>query len=94
MGCAGNSAEICGGNLRIDLFQSTPWVSLGCYTDNVNARTLANYIIVPGGQGATTIETCQAACKAAGYLLAGIEYANECCKPPFHPPPRLLSPFP
>jgi glucan 1,3-beta-glucosidase len=59
---------------------SSGWKFLGCYTDNVSARTLSNYIIVPGGQGATTIEACQAACRSFGYSLAGVEYANECCK--------------
>lgn len=80
MACAGNAAETCGGNLRIDIFEYTGWTLLGCYTDNVSARTLSNYIVVPGGQSATTIESCQAACKAAGYTLAGVEYSNECCK--------------
>jgi len=82
MACAGNSAETCGGNLRLDLYEYTGWIPLGCYTDNVNARTLSDYVIVSGGQSATTIESCQAACKAAGYSLAGVEYANECCKFP------------
>lgn len=81
MACAGNSGEICGGNQRLDVYQSsTAWKFLGCYTDKVLSRTLDDYITVPGGQGATTIENCQAACRAAGYTLAGVEYANECCK--------------
>jgi glucan 1,3-beta-glucosidase len=81
MACAGNPGEICGGNQRLDVYQSsTAWKFLGCYTDKVLARTLDDYITVPGGQGATTIENCQAACRAAGYTLAGVEYANECCK--------------
>jgi hypothetical protein len=85
MACAGNSNEICGGNQRLDVYQSTSasstkWTSLGCYTDSTSARTLSNYITVPGGTGATTIESCQAACLALGYSLAGVEYANECCK--------------
>jgi hypothetical protein len=80
MHCAGNAAETCGGNLRIDIFEYAGWTLLGCYTDSITARTLSDYVVVPGGQGATTIESCQAACKAAGYILAGLEYANECCK--------------
>lgn len=27
-----------------------------------------------------TIELCQSTCLAAGYTLAGVEYADECCK--------------
>jgi glucan 1,3-beta-glucosidase len=68
----------------IAIFQSpsspSGWNLLGCYYDNPTARTLGNYVIVPGGTGATTIDSCLAACKAAGYSLAGVEYANECCK--------------
>jgi hypothetical protein len=56
------------------------WNFLGCYSDNPYARTLSHYLIVPGGQGATTIQACVAACSALGYSLAGVEYANECCK--------------
>jgi glucan 1,3-beta-glucosidase len=71
----------------IALFQAayspSGWTFLGCYTDNPTARTLTTYLVVPGGQGATTIETCLAACQALGYSLAGLEYANECCKFPF-----------
>jgi hypothetical protein len=75
----------------IALFQAatagTPnnWAALGCYTDSVSARTLAKSVVVPGGQGATTIESCLAACHAAGYSFAGVEYSQECCKPPSIP---------
>lgn len=27
-----------------------------------------------------TVAKCTAACKAAGYILAGVEYSGECCK--------------
>jgi hypothetical protein len=50
---------------------ATVWTSLGCYTDNVAARSLPV---------AMTIEACQAACSAAGYMLAGVEWAQECCE--------------
>jgi hypothetical protein len=83
MACAGNPAETCGGNLRLDLYEHTGWTLIGCYTDKVSARTLSHYTTVSGGIGATTIEACQDACYALGYILAGVEYANECCKLPF-----------
>lgn len=60
---------------------STGWTFLGCYTDNVGGRTLANGLQVPGGASAMTIELCEATCKSAGYNLAGVEYSGECCKP-------------
>lgn len=27
-----------------------------------------------------TVALCTAACKTAGYTLAGVEYSGECCK--------------
>ena len=51
------------------------WQALGCYTDSVNTRTLANaqYLGVP-----MTWEICTAACASGGYSYSGVEYANEC----------------
>ena len=56
------------------------WTLLGCYTDNVAARTLVNGEAVPGGASAMTVEACQSTCLGLGYSLAGVEYADECCK--------------
>jgi hypothetical protein len=56
------------------------WTLLGCYTDNVGGRTLVNGEAVPGGAGAMTVEACQSTCLGLGYSLAGVEYADECCK--------------
>lgn len=56
------------------------WTFLGCYSDNVSARTLKNGLQVPGGASAMTVELCEATCIAAGYVLAGVEYSGECCK--------------
>ncbi|KAF9477668.1 WSC-domain-containing protein [Pholiota conissans] len=49
----------------------------GCFWDvvNTNQRTLANGVTVPGG---VSIDGCTAACKAAGYPLAGLEFGQEC----------------
>ena len=60
--------------------RASGWTSLGCYTDSVSARSLPYTASVPGGSGAMTIELCQSACLAAGYVFAGVEYANECCE--------------
>jgi len=57
---------------------SSGWTLLGCYTDNVNGRSLPNGVAVPGGAGAMTVELCQSTCKGLGYILAGVEYADEC----------------
>lgn len=68
------------------------WTLLGCYTDNVGGRTLVNGEAVPGGASAMTVEACLSTCKGLGYILAGVEYADECCK--YHVtvlPPILLT---
>jgi hypothetical protein len=58
---------------------TTPgWSFLGCYTDSVAARTLTVGMAVPGGAAAMTVELCLSACQTAGYVLAGLEYAQEC----------------
>lgn len=59
---------------------ATGWNFLGCYTDNVGGRTLVNGVQVEGGSTAMSVELCQAACKANGYSIAGVEYSGECCK--------------
>jgi glucan 1,3-beta-glucosidase len=55
------------------------WTFLGCYTDSVSSRSLP-IGIAAGGAAAMTVESCTAGCHAAGYVLAGLEYAGECCK--------------
>ncbi|KAH7126789.1 hypothetical protein B0J11DRAFT_526490 [Dendryphion nanum] len=93
MGCNGNAAEPCGGPNRLTLYNTTipvgptgPFVnpgvngfrSLGCYSDNVNDRTLSTGMGTGGGAGSLTAALCTSACDAAGYFYAGLEYAGEC----------------
>ena len=78
MPCAGNSAEICGGSDYLSIYSpAMGWQSLGCYTDNVQTRTLTHTEQITGGGAAMTVEVCQGACSAAGYMLAGVEYSAE-----------------
>ena len=51
------------------------WAYLGCYTDSTQARTL---MFAEDAGDAPTAKTCIAACVAAGYTLAGVEYGGEC----------------
>lgn len=51
------------------------WNLEGCYTDSVGARTLSNNV---GVGSALTNAKCRDGCKAAGFTLAGTEYAGEC----------------
>jgi hypothetical protein len=60
--------------------RASGWTFLGCYTDSVPARSFPYAASVPGGPSAMTIELCQSTCLAAGYILAGVEYADECCE--------------
>jgi hypothetical protein len=57
---------------------ATGWKLLGCYTDTVAARTLPVGVPVAGGAAAMTPQLCTAACQAAGYVLSGTEYSDEC----------------
>lgn len=80
LACTGNAAEICGGSNRLSVYTPATlgWQSLGCYTDNVQTRTLKTSVQISGGGAAMTVEMCQGACNAAGFTLAGVEYAAEC----------------
>ncbi|KAF2192285.1 copper radical oxidase [Zopfia rhizophila CBS 207.26] len=83
MVCNGNATEYCDGPNRLNVYSArqaapqTPdnWSPIGCYTDNVGARTLTNRQFPAGDM---TTELCLAACKSAGYVYAGTEYGGEC----------------
>ncbi|KAH8113137.1 copper radical oxidase [Phellopilus nigrolimitatus] len=89
MACTGNSAETCGGPSRLNLFFSggsppaapvvvpsvDQWVSIGCYSDDVNNRTLSTPV---GVQGDMTVPACVSACQADNFPLAGLEFATQC----------------
>lgn len=56
----------------------TTWTYQGCYTEIPNARALASasYTNATG----MTEESCIAFCDTLGYIYAGTEYSQECCK--------------
>ncbi|PPQ78240.1 hypothetical protein CVT24_006501, partial [Panaeolus cyanescens] len=102
--CSGNAAEVCGGSVRINIFQSNEpppvivqkvsagsglWAYQGCFTDTPAARTLGTGINIPGG---TTAESCTAACQAAGgFTNAGLENGHECwCDNAIHAPTQRV----
>ncbi|KDR78532.1 hypothetical protein GALMADRAFT_137589 [Galerina marginata CBS 339.88] len=52
------------------------------YNDSVSARALPHNAVnlpVPLPRGNLTVEACVAACGNAGFTLAGVEFADECC---------------
>jgi len=88
MACSGDATQPCGSGGKLSLFytneivgpQPNPgvndFVHIGCYTEGTTGRALT---YVPSGiTGGMTVEKCTAACAAAGYILAGVEYASEC----------------
>ncbi|KAJ8521357.1 hypothetical protein ONZ45_g1912 [Pleurotus djamor] len=84
--CAGDPEEDCGAADRISIYYNgnpSPTIQdpagtfkyKGCYKDKVSDRTLPHQINFPFGLDP---DDCTAACKEAGYRLAGLEYGREC----------------
>ncbi|KAH6722002.1 WSC domain-containing protein [Leptodontidium sp. MPI-SDFR-AT-0119] len=60
------------------------WIPIGCYTDSGLSRTLSTLM---WNNNDNTATKCQAACQAAGYLYAGVEFIWECyCGNEIRPP--------
>jgi hypothetical protein len=53
--------------------------------EGATGRALPFGATIIGGAAAMTVELCLSACQTAGYVLAGTEYADECCKLPYAP---------
>ena len=84
--CSGSSPSSVPTTLSTQTISSSPtsapsgWTFMGCYTDNVSGRTLTYGIPAPGGPSTMTVEACLSGCKSLGYIYAGVEYGDECCK--------------
>ncbi|KAH8985361.1 WSC domain-containing protein [Lactarius akahatsu] len=90
MGCQGDPTELCGGPALLNLYNFTGtyptgasvvaaangWTSQGCYSDSVTSRTLERRVDV----ASVTVESCVAACQSQSFSIAGLEYAQECCR--------------
>ncbi len=48
-------------------------------SDSNDRRFLTVRTIAIGGVSNNSVESCIGACEGAGYPLAGVEFANECC---------------
>lgn len=87
--CNGNPNETCGGQDRLSIYQdptfpdatdiacSSEYMSLGCYTEGSNGRSLA-YSQIQLNASVMTTELCLNACGARGFPFAGTEYSQEC----------------
>ncbi|KAG7293052.1 hypothetical protein NEMBOFW57_003098 [Staphylotrichum longicolle] len=88
MPCSGDATQPCGAGSRLTLFHTTaitgpapnPGVNgyqyLGCYSEGTTGRALTYGAGLPGAD--MTVAKCTAACRAANYILAGVEYSGEC----------------
>ncbi|KAF7302008.1 hypothetical protein MIND_00767100 [Mycena indigotica] len=83
--CSGNKNEKCGAGNYIDVYwnghpfpvappTAGTYTYQGCYADNVNGRALPHQQAVANA----TVDKCTAACKDAGYNVAGLEAGREC----------------
>ncbi len=55
------------------------WVYKGCYTDNVNARTLSQLLPFQQPNNANlTVQSCISLCYQHGYSIAGLKFQNQC----------------
>lgn len=91
MGCTYNSSEACGGPDLLTVYYANAkpptgpitnpgpagWTSYGCWEEPSNTRLLSNQVNVAGGSSNMTVSGCTSACSAAGYKLAGVEYASQ-----------------
>ncbi|KAJ7885720.1 WSC domain-containing protein [Mycena olivaceomarginata] len=52
------------------------WKSIECQVDSTSARTLKHLVAVASPN--MTVESCLDSCAAGGYILAGVEFGDEC----------------
>ncbi|OBT82398.1 hypothetical protein VE02_09582 [Pseudogymnoascus sp. 03VT05] len=76
--CTGDPTQACGGPDRLNVYQSSHWVPIGCYTDVATARSLSKALYNDATRWSMTTRLCQATCSQADYTLAGIEYGGQC----------------
>ncbi|KAL0943413.1 uncharacterized protein CTRU02_201299 [Colletotrichum truncatum] len=88
MACSGKGDEVCGGNLRLNVYKfdqasvTAPAPAAvsgfeykGCYADNIPQRVLSGKVTK---SAAMTLEMCAAACGGSGYTWFGVEFGSEC----------------
>ncbi|KAI0124064.1 WSC domain-containing protein [Xylariales sp. AK1849] len=87
MACKGNNKQLCGGNARMSIFNSTTfaapkppstvgsWTYESCYMEPQYGRALGTLV---KADDSMTISMCTTACQSAGFNYAGLEYGREC----------------
>ncbi|KFX91560.1 hypothetical protein O988_07700 [Pseudogymnoascus sp. VKM F-3808] len=76
--CPGNTAELCGGSDRINIMMKPQSRSLGCYSDDVNKRTLRYQQTITNAATLMTPELCRTTCLTNGFIYSGVEYGHQC----------------
>ncbi len=82
--CTANAAEMCGGVWRNGIYPTgvgtattgTAAFYRGCYVSYQDGAGLALPTLLQGS--GATIESCQAAARAAGFKYAGVQYFGQC----------------
>ncbi|KAH9476860.1 Glucan endo-1,3-alpha-glucosidase agn1 [Psilocybe cubensis] len=81
--CSGDSNQKCGGSWTLNVYTksavtppfSSAWALAGCFVD-ADSRMLRGYsVTLPN---TLTVETCTNICNGAGYIMAAVEYGQEC----------------
>lgn len=76
--CPGNTGQICGGSDRINVMMRPQSRSLGCYSDDVNKRTLRYQFTIANEATLMTPELCRNTCLTKGFIYSGVEYGHQC----------------
>ncbi|OBT54521.1 hypothetical protein VE04_06692 [Pseudogymnoascus sp. 24MN13] len=76
--CPGNTAQTCGGSDRINVMMRPQSRSLGCYSDDVNKRTLRYQLTITNAATLMTVELCRTTCLTKGFIYSGVEYGHQC----------------
>ncbi|KFZ11619.1 hypothetical protein V501_04668 [Pseudogymnoascus sp. VKM F-4519 (FW-2642)] len=76
--CPGNTAQLCVGSDRINVMMRPQSRSLGCYSDDVNNRTLRYRLAIANEATLMTAELCRNTCLTKGFNYSGVEFGQQC----------------
>ncbi|KFY86890.1 hypothetical protein V498_07353 [Pseudogymnoascus sp. VKM F-4517 (FW-2822)] len=76
--CPGDKSQLCGGSDRINVMMRPQSRSLGCYSDDVNKRTLRYQMTIANAATLMTPDLCRNTCLTKGFIYSGVEYGKQC----------------
>ncbi|KAH7330380.1 hypothetical protein BKA65DRAFT_565638 [Rhexocercosporidium sp. MPI-PUGE-AT-0058] len=86
--CPGDKTQFCGGSKRLNVYTNKAYVPpsipktsgsynyTACYTELTNARAMVGYTFT--NSTGMSVDVCTTTCKTKGYLLAGLQFGNQC----------------